>query len=749
MLRCLLLIILFTFFPLSALAQCPDGSNPVGEITKTFEGVEVIQGNEPAKPAVTGGLVCRGDTFRTGPGGRARVEFFDRGYEPNESRSFVNIGSGTKVEMSAFRYEPRERYPKPVRPGIIGALQKVNRFIDGKMQILNGTIRAYIKSWDMRSNFTIRHGGSQARIPGSDAASAFDPAEGTSVAATFDPASGMTEHLVDQGRLVVERPDQKEVLVEAGQMIRSRIGEEPVVSKLDRALWKKREEATDAQDGKTPESEPQAQGGPCPEGDEAIGTLVSVFKNVQITRGNEPYKTVKKGRILCKGDKLRTGPRGRARIKYFDRVEETNSGPTIVNFGSSTEASMEDFKFSLTDQPRSFSAIRLIRGTLRTFMKDWGANGNHGQVRTGTSLCGIRGSHVASTYDPADGMVGHLVEQGSLVCEAPDGQIFIKGDEMIVIRKGEEPVVTKLDRSWWEELEQATDAKDGWRPEDEPSFKGLSHGAEEDWSGGFEDDVTQVDEWVQEIFRLSKVCAYSEALALADKVLEVEPGHAWVNENYPSLKEWAQRGKTFRRSLESAYQSVRQNETDLTVSYLQEAMENASSQCGQDQMVQQALDDAIKQSGGKREEAIARAKLRRRQILDQSHRQRVQTRQKRKSSGGSRALENALGNILRSLNQPSGGSVGGFTTSEELIQRRVGGADAADEAFRKSTGPAFIPKGFTPRPSTPPPAARTIQPPRATGSGSGGPGTGEFDMPIPSITDPCAGPHPDGACLGR
>lgn len=156
-----------------------------------------------------------------------------------------------------------------------------------------------------------------------------------------------------------------------------------------------------------------------------IANLTSVFDDVKVLPQGKggTWAVAEKGRALYRLDVVRTGPRGRARIEFVDRVQEDNAGPSVVNVGSSTEISMEKFDFSLTEKA-SQGILGLIRGTIRTFFKNFGGSRSSFAVRTGTSLCGIRGSESTVTYEGDEGSGG----QGKAFQSCLSGNCFTIGD---------------------------------------------------------------------------------------------------------------------------------------------------------------------------------------------------------------------------------------------------------------------------------------------------------------------------------
>lgn len=151
---------------------------------------------------------------------------------------------------------------------------------------------------------------------------------------------------------------------------------------------------------------------------EIVGTVVSVFKTVDVFRKNKKIPGIQAGFKLERNDELRTGLRGRARIEFADRYQDKDSGPSVINVASRSHIKVEDFRINLEDSTKNKGVIELIKGAIRAFAKGWGGQEAAFSVRTGTSLCGIRGSEEVVRYfgNQADGQQG----MGSHSCLSGD-----------------------------------------------------------------------------------------------------------------------------------------------------------------------------------------------------------------------------------------------------------------------------------------------------------------------------------------
>ena len=169
-----------------------------------------------------------------------------------------------------------------------------------------------------------------------------------------------------------------------------------------------------------------------------VGVIESVFKTVEISRGgNGQWSPLAKGSTVHILDELRTGPRGRIRIQFEDRLSSSNAGPTVVNIGSDSHVKIEKFLISFNNPPKREGAISLLRGTVRAFTKNWGPHSQF-SVRAGASVCGIRGTEVAVSYDPITYTATHVLDHGDAYLEAgnrqvqltPRTSVTVVGDQM-------------------------------------------------------------------------------------------------------------------------------------------------------------------------------------------------------------------------------------------------------------------------------------------------------------------------------
>lgn len=98
-----------------------------------------------------------GDTIRTQPRGRVRLQFTDRDEARNAGPSTMNVAPGTEIAMKKFSV----RFDDP-------------RKSEGFFDLLKGTVRSFMKGWGRNSSFSVRAGVAVCGIRGSESVVSFD-----------------------------------------------------------------------------------------------------------------------------------------------------------------------------------------------------------------------------------------------------------------------------------------------------------------------------------------------------------------------------------------------------------------------------------------------------------------------------------------------------------------------------------------------------------------------------------------------
>ncbi|MEM6602564.1 MAG: FecR family protein [Pseudomonadota bacterium] len=178
-----------------------------------------------------------------------------------------------------------------------------------------------------------------------------------------------------------------------------------------------------------------------------LGIIDGMIGRVEVKRGGK-WISVKEGMTLYLADHIRTGPKGRARIEYNDYSRKYNRGPTIFNIGSDSEVHLAKFNIKLDEPPRREGLIELIRGTIRGYNTNWGERSVF-SVRTGTSLCGIRGTDVIFSYDPDTNTTEYKLNHGIVDVKTPHKTIMLKDNQKLEVVDDIASMVEPMGQEEW------------------------------------------------------------------------------------------------------------------------------------------------------------------------------------------------------------------------------------------------------------------------------------------------------------
>ena len=153
------------------------------------------------------------------------------------------------------------------------------------------------------------------------------------------------------------------------------------------------------------------------------GELHKMFRQVEVSRRGGDWQPAVLGQVVYVGDRIRTGPRGRARIVLDDEAEAAGVGPTVINVGSSSEVMITHFAPRFESPSERNALVVLIQGVLRAFSAGWGSRSAF-SVRVGTSLCGARGTEIAVSYDAQQDSAEYWLHHGDAYLRDRHGTEF-------------------------------------------------------------------------------------------------------------------------------------------------------------------------------------------------------------------------------------------------------------------------------------------------------------------------------------
>lgn len=195
------------------------------------------------------------------------------------------------------------------------------------------------------------------------------------------------------------------------------------------------------------------------------------------------------------------------------------------------------------------------------------------------------------------------------------------------------------------ELEKAKHAGAA-KPEQQEDGEGWESGDD-----GYE-QASPAEQYIDAIVTANKDCDYRRALQLATQARSADPDFSWLEQNFDTIRVLASREDAFRHAIHSAINSLKQGKASESIDSLKTAMQNASTQCGQDQMVNSLLEDAKRIAEMEREDAIQQARREGEQSAYERDRQRARYQQRKAERRRSaQALQGALMGVLGVVNK--------------------------------------------------------------------------------------------------
>ena len=119
------------------------------------------------------------------------------------------------------------------------------------------------------------------------------------------------------------------------------------------------------------------------------------------------------GTAIRIGDCIQTGPKGGVRLQMLDRDDFRGAGPTRIVIGPNSELCFNKFLFHFGDSGKleHKNLVDLVLGSVKVFFKGWGRNSTV-SIKTGATICGVRGSEVIVRRERTDGAVQVGVIEG-------------------------------------------------------------------------------------------------------------------------------------------------------------------------------------------------------------------------------------------------------------------------------------------------------------------------------------------------
>jgi len=175
------------------------------------------------------------------------------------------------------------------------------------------------------------------------------------------------------------------------------------------------------------------------------------------------------------------------------------------------------------------------------------------------------------------------------------------------------------------------------------------------WGDGEYEETGSADNYIRQISAANAACDYHRALDLANRAIAENPENTWLKQNLGTIQLLVKRSDFYFRQLNIATNALKAGNYSASVNALNTAMQNASTQCGQDAMVRNLHEQAIHIVEMKKNSIIEKARWeaessayerdRARQRYDQNQADRMRD---------ARALQGALLGVLRAVNQGGG-----------------------------------------------------------------------------------------------
>ncbi len=165
---------------------------------------------------------------------------------------------------------------------------------------------------------------------------------------------------------------------------------------------------------------------------EETGTVVFVLGKAFVKRAETEIQ-LKQGDKVFEKDIIRT--EGTSKIKIYFNDE------SVLTLGENTTLSLEEYTLSLLDDKRSV-VLNLIRGRLRAIVgKIIGGGGSRYEVKTPTSITGVRGTHFY--IFAMENLTRIVLFTGELslrnILENITGEVFLKPGQMSIVPKNMPP----------------------------------------------------------------------------------------------------------------------------------------------------------------------------------------------------------------------------------------------------------------------------------------------------------------------
>jgi hypothetical protein len=188
---------------------------------------------------------------------------------------------------------------------------------------------------------------------------------------------------------------------------------------------------------------------------EAVGVVASTFGEVEVCDSAGECRQAQEGDVIFRGDTITTGsgPKNRVRIRLDDRFANPEAGPSIISMSRGTQLGVNSYVDRGTgEDDRWFWEV--IFGSIRSTFKSFSSRRSAMNVKTGTSVCGIRGTTYIVSHDADTGISLVAIQEGLVSCEVGDEEYDVETMEKMTVTAVGEVSVDAMALGEWIALER-------------------------------------------------------------------------------------------------------------------------------------------------------------------------------------------------------------------------------------------------------------------------------------------------------
>jgi hypothetical protein len=190
---------------------------------------------------------------------------------------------------------------------------------------------------------------------------------------------------------------------------------------------------------------------------EAVGVVASMFGGAEVCDGAGECRQAQEGDVIFRDDTIKTGEgKSRIKIELDDRFCKEDACPSIINMSRETQLGVQSYVERGRGKEDDRWFWEVIEGSIRTRFKSFSSRRSTMDVRTGTSVCGIRGTTYIISHDADTGSSLVAVQEGLVSCEVGDQGRDVETMEKMTVSAQSEASVDAMALGEWIALERET-----------------------------------------------------------------------------------------------------------------------------------------------------------------------------------------------------------------------------------------------------------------------------------------------------